>query len=149
VTDVLFYHLTRFPLERVLPELLEKTLEHGWRAVVQAGSEERVEALDQHLWTYRDELFLPHGTARDGDARQQPVYLTSGQENPNEAEVRFFVDGADVGDIKGLDRAVIIFDGRDAAAVEAARDLWRRLAGEGHDVTYWQQNERGRFERKA
>jgi DNA polymerase-3 subunit chi len=149
VTEVLFYHLTRFPLERVLPELLEKTLERGWRAVVQAGSEERVEALDQHLWTYTDESFLPHGTVRGGDAPQQPVYLTSGQENPNEAEVRFFVDGADVGDIKELDRAVIIFDGRDAAAVEAARGHWRRLAGAGHDVTYWQQNERGRFERKA
>ena len=54
------------PLERALPLLLEKTLERGWRAVVQAGSQERLDVLDQHLWTWREDSFLPHGTAKDG-----------------------------------------------------------------------------------
>ena len=62
-----------------LPSLVEKTLERGWRAVVQAGSEERVEALDTLLWTYREESFLPHGTKRDGNAASQPVFLTTGR----------------------------------------------------------------------
>jgi len=149
VTEVLFYHLTRTPLERVLPDLLEKTRGRGWRAVVQAGSEERVEALDQHLWTYTEESFLAHGTAKDGAAAEQPIYLTAGPDHPNGAEVRFFVDGAEVGEVAGLTRGVVIFDGRDEAAVAGARTLWRRLSAEGHEVTYWQQNERGRFERKA
>ena len=95
MTEVLFYHLEHQPLERVLPSLVEKTLERGWRAVVQAGSEERVEALDTLLWTYREESFLPHGTKRDGNPDVQPVYLTTSEDNPNGATVRFLVDGAE------------------------------------------------------
>ena len=93
MTEVLFYHLQSQPLERVLPELLEKSLERKWRAVVQVGSEERRDALDAHLWTFRDEGFLPHGTIKDGHAGAQPVYLTTDEDNPNGAEVRFLADG--------------------------------------------------------
>jgi len=149
MTEVLFYHLTRQPLDKVLPGLLEKTLERGWRAVVQAGSGERVDALDALLWTYADDSFLPHGTARDGMSDQQPVFLTIKEENPNGATVRFLVDGAEAPDLSGYTRAVYIFDGRDDAALAQARAEWKRIKGAGHAVTYWQQNENGRWEKKA
>ena len=93
MTEVLFYHLQSQPLERVLPQLLERSVERGWRVVVQAGSEERVDALDSLLWTYRDDTFLPHGTARDGEAAAQPILLTTADHNPNAATVRFLIDG--------------------------------------------------------
>jgi DNA polymerase III subunit chi len=149
MTEVLFYHLTRQPLDKVLPGLLEKTLESGWRAVVQAGSGERVDALDALLWTYADDSFLPHGTARDGMADQQPVFLTIKDENPNGATVRFLVDGAEAPDLADYTRAVYIFDGRDEAALAQARAEWKRIKGAGHAVTYWQQNDNGRWEKKA
>ena len=149
MTEVLFYHLTRQPLDKVLPGLLEKTLERGWRAVVQAGSGERVDALDALLWTYADDSFLPHGTARDGMSDQQPVFLTIKDENPNGATVRFLVDGAEAPDLAGYTRAVYIFDGRDDAALAQARAEWKRIKGAGHAVTYWQQNDNGRWEKKA
>ena len=76
MTEILFYHLQRHPLERVLPALVEKSLERGWRVVVQAASEERIEALDAHLWIFRDDSFLPHGTWREAEAAEQPVLLT-------------------------------------------------------------------------
>ena len=145
----LFYHLGRQPLDKVLPGLLEKTLERGWRAVVQAGNPERVDALDNLLWTYADESFLPHGTARDGLMEQQPVFLTAKDENPNGAGVRFLVDGAEAPDLTGYTRAVYIFDGRDEDAVVQARREWKRLKAEGHACTYWQQNDGGRWEKKA
>ncbi|MGE0630537.1 MAG: DNA polymerase III subunit chi [Hyphomicrobiaceae bacterium] len=148
-TEALFYHLERSPLERTLPVLLEKTLERGWRAVVQAGSQERLDALDQQLWTWRDESFLPHGTSKDGNAERQPVWLTTGSDNPNGATVRFLVDGAEPGDISGLDRLVIMFDGHDQAAVEAAREHWKTLKAAGCEVTYWQQADSGAWTRKA
>jgi DNA polymerase III subunit chi len=148
-TEVLFYHLTRQPLDKVLPGLLEKTLERGWRAVVQAGSRERVEALDALLWTYADDSFLPHGTARDGLADQQPVFLTAGEDNPNGATVRFLVDGAEAGDLSGYARAVYIFDGRDADALGRARAAWKQVKAAGFAATYWQQSETGRWEKKA
>lgn len=148
VTEVLFYHLTRTTLDRVLPDLLERTLQRGWRAVVQTAGPERVEPLDALLWTYKDESFLPHAVI-DETAADQPILITAGDETPNAAQVRFFVDGAEVGDVTPFQRAVILFDGHDDSAVTAARRVWKRLKQENHTLTYWQQNENGRFEKKA
>ena len=149
MTEVLFYHLEHQPLERVLPSLVEKTLERGWRAVVQAGSEERVEALDTLLWTYTEESFLPHGTRSDGHAAEQPVFLTTEEENPNGATVRFLVDGASISEHAGYDRIVYLFDGRDESAVASARQNWKAARDSGCAVTYWQQSPEGRWEKKA
>src|SRR6476660_4606185 len=116
-TEVYFYHLERRTLEEVLPTLLERSIERGWRATVQAASKERVEALDTLLWTYREESFLAHGTSRDGRPDAQPIYLTAGGDNPNEAQVRFLVDGAELADAAPYARVVYVFDGRDEGAV--------------------------------
>jgi len=148
-TEVFFYHLERAPLERVLPNLLSKTLERGWRAVVQAGSPERLEALDTLLWTYDDASFLPHGRGADGHGERQPVFLTTGDENPNGAGVRFFVDGAEAADLDGYQRAVFVFDGQDETMVERARAQWKAAQEAGHDVTYWQQSAEGKWEKQA
>ena len=149
MTEVLFYHLEDQALEGALPALIERTLARNWRAVIQASSEERVEALDTLLWTYREESFLPHGTRRDPNPDQQPVFLTSSEDNPNAASVRFLVDGADVADVAPYARIVYLFDGRDASAVERAREQWRRLKAAGCDVTYWQQSPDGRWQKQA
>jgi len=148
-TEVFFYHLERAPLELVLPNLLSKTLERGWRAVVQAGSPERLEALDTLLWTYDDASFLPHGRGADGHGERQPVFLTTGDENPNGAGVRFFVDGAEAADLDGYQRAVFVFDGQDETMVERARAQWKAAQEAGHDVTYWQQTAEGKWEKQA
>ena len=147
--EVFFYHLERRPLEAVLPQLLERTLERGWRAVLQAASGERLDALDTHLWTYSEDSFLPHGTTRDGHAAHQPVYLTTGDDNPNAASVRFLVDGAVPAELSGYARIVYLFDGRDPDAVQQARSEWKRVKAAGCEVTYWQQGESGRWEKRG
>jgi DNA polymerase-3 subunit chi len=150
MTEILFYHLIRQPLERVLPTLLEKSLQRGWRVVVQAASEERVEALDAHLWTFRDDSFLPHGTGREAEAREQPILLTVRDDNPNGASVRFLLDGAPVpADADAYARIVLLFDGDDPDAVDAARIHWTAAKAKGLDPTYWQPDESGRWQRKA
>ena len=116
---------------------------------MQLGSEERCEAIDAHLWTYRDEGFLPHGTAKDGHAEAQPVWLTTRDDNPNGATVRFLADGAELPDAAGYARIVMLFDGNDNDAVDRARAAWTAAKAAGHEATYWQQSERGRWERKA
>ncbi len=148
-TEVFFYHLEHRSLASVLPELLERTLQRGWRAVVQVGSEARIEALDTQLWTYADDSFLPHGTARDGHGANQPIYLTAGDDNPNGAHVRFLADGADHGDLSGYARAVFLFDGRDETAVQRARQQWKTVKVAGLAATYWQQNDQGKWQKKA
>jgi DNA polymerase-3 subunit chi len=147
--EVLFYHLEHQPLERVLPSLIEKTLARGWRAVVQSGSEERMEALDLALWTYSEESFLPHGTRKDGNAASQPVYLTTGDDNPNGAGVRFLVDGAEAASFTGAARLVYLFDGRDQEATARARRQWQSAKASGCTVTYWRQTDAGRWEKQA
>ncbi len=149
MTEVLFYHLERQPLERVLPSLVERTVARGWRAVVQAGSDERVEALDGLLWTYTDDSFLPHGTKKDGNSAEQPVFLTTEEANPNGATVRFLVDGADLADLSTYNRVVYLFDGHDPSAVAQAREQWKAAKSAGHTISYWQQSSEGRWENRA
>jgi DNA polymerase-3 subunit chi len=150
VTEILFYHLQRQSLEVVLPTLLEKSLGRSWRVVVQATTEERLSALDDHLWTFSEESFLPHGTDREANAADQPVVLTLGEGNPNRADVRFLVEGATCPDeISAYQRMVVLFDGNDEQALALARKQWLDVKEAGHDATYWQQDSRGRWERKA
>src|SRR5271154_4331203 len=113
-----FYHLERRRLDSALPDILEEALAEGVRAVVQAPSGEQVEALNERLWIYSDESFLPHGAARDGEPEAQPVYLTEGGENPNGARLRVLLSGVDAAPFAGQDceRVILLFDGRDEEA---------------------------------
>jgi len=149
VTRVDFYHLTRTGLDRALPRLLEKVLQSGARAVIQAGSKERVEALNAHLWTYDDRGFLPHGSRADGHAERQPLWLTDADENPNGAAILVLADGARSDHIGDYERCLEMFDGNDAAAVAEARRRWAAYKEAGHEVSYYQQTERGGWERKT
>ena len=143
--DVWFYHLEQSSLEQVLPELLEKTLDRGWRALVRGADDARLEALDERLWTWRAESFLPHGRADRPDADRQPVLLTTNQDNPNGAQVLFIVDGAPMDDATDFKRCLILFDGRDEDAVAEARIRWTRVKETGATASYWKQTEDGRW----
>lgn len=148
MTDVFFYHLRDRPLEAVLPSLLEKCLERGWRCVVEASSPERVDALDQLLWTYDDRSFLPHGTDRQPDPARQPVLLTDSPGNPNGAQVRFLLEGAELDDPSPYTRAIHLFDDADPVALERVRGAWKAARQAGFTVAYWQQDPQGRWQRK-
>ncbi len=148
MSEVLFYHLEARPLEAVLPQLLEKTLERGWRAIIEVGSTERVEALDAHLWTYRDDSFLAHGIEGEGGEEHQPILITMGAENRNGAACRFFIDRAVPQSAEGYQRIVYMFSGHDPESVAEARLVWKALR-EGNTLTYWQQEQDGRWVKKA
>ena len=149
MSEIRFYHLQRTRLEAALPKMLERCLERGERAVVMLGSPERVEAVASHLWTYNDRGFLPHGTAVDGSAERQPIWLTTADENPNSAQVLFLADGAESAAIDRYRLCVELFDGGDDQAVAAARRRWAAYKAEGHSLSYFQQNDKGAWEEKA
>ncbi len=146
MTELGFYHLEHSTLERALPKLLEKVVERGYRAVVLAPSEERVEALNTLLWTYQQRSFLAHGSARDSHAAEQPIYLTTKGENPNGASVLILIDGAEYDGSATFERCLLLFDGKDEAAVEGARQRWRTARDVGHEVVYWKQTQEGRWQ---
>ena len=147
MTEIGFYHLTATALERALPKLLEKTLEAGERAVVRLATAERVEALNAHLWTYEERSWLPHGAEKDGSAERQPIWLTAQAENPNGAAFLFLADGVEADDLTDFKRVFDLFDGRDDAAVAAARVRWKAAKDAGHSLTYWKQGEGGGWQK--
>lgn len=149
MTEIAFYHLQRSPLEAALPKLLEKTLEAGKRAIVLARSDERIEALNAHLWSQNPNGWLPHGSAADGFAEDQPIWMAVSDDNLNGAQFLFLTDGATSRRVGEFERCFELFDGNDETAVAAARERWRAYKEAGHKLTYWQQNERGRWEEKA
>lgn len=148
MTEIGFYHLVATPLEKALPKLLEKVLGSGARAVVLAGSPERVEALNGLLWTYAPNGFLPHGSAKDGKAERQPIWLTAADENPNGASILVLTDGTTASSLPSYARCLDVFDGADETAVADARQRWKTYKDAGHTLTYWQQTESGGWERK-
>lgn len=146
VTEIFIYHLQRQPLEAVLPRLLALSLERGWRALVKASSAERLAALDDHLWSFSDESFLPHGTDREPDPHEQPVLLTLADANANGARILFLTDGAAMpAELADFERVALLLDGRDEEAVASARVTWRTMGAAGHPVSYWKQDEEGRW----
>jgi DNA polymerase-3 subunit chi len=147
--EIWFYHLERSTLGQVLPGLLEKTRERGWRALVRASDRGLLDEIDERLWTWREDSFLAHGRVDEPFAERQPILLTEGLENPNGAQALFIVDGAELGDTEGLDRCFIIFDGRDEAAVARARSRWKTLKDGGANLAYWKQSPEGRWEKAA
>lgn len=149
MAELWFYHLERSELEATLAPLLEKCLQRGWRALVRGGAEQRLDALDTSLWTHRDESFLPHGRAGRDPAEKQPIFLTSADGNPNNAQALFIIDGAEPGDLGGFERACLIFDGRDEAALAQARQRWKEAKTAGIDASYWRESDTGRWEKQA
>jgi DNA polymerase III subunit chi len=147
-TEVGFYHLTRQPLEAVLPRLLEKAYAAGHRTLVHCADTEQLKRLDQHLWTYDEASFLPHGSE---DKALQPILLTlSHEERANGPAVLAALDGLDLDRIGDFARVLYLFEESHAERLAAARANWSALKGRtGVTRTYWQQDERGRWEKKA
>lgn len=147
--EIWFYHLERSELRDVLPGLLEKTRERGWRALVRVNSAGLLDELDERLWTWRDEAFLAHGRATEPHAGRQPILLSRSGENLNGAQALFIVDDAELGDTESYERCFIIFDGRDETSLTAARERWKVLKQGGANLAYWRQSPEGRWEKAA
>ncbi len=148
MTEIRFYHLTLRGVDQALPEILQKAHAAGHRIVVRARDAADAERLNQLLWTWKADSFLPHGTAKDGHAADQPIWLTAGDDNPNNATVLVVTAGQTATDPIAYTLCCDLFDGRDDAQIAAARTRWQHYKDAGHTLTYWQQGERG-WEQKA
>ncbi|WP_455474530.1 DNA polymerase III subunit chi [Bartonella sp. B30(2025)] len=139
--DILFYHLMRSTLEDILPTLVERALERFGKITIQCINKKRCDAIDAYLWVYADDAFVGHGTEHDKYSNFQPVFLTTGQENPNDSKIRFLTEGAVCSDINAYQRLVVIFDGHNSEQLNLARAQWKKYKIENHNLTYWQQTE--------
>lgn len=149
--DLRFYHLTATSVEQALPLLLSKTLERGKRAQLRFASSERLEAINQHLWTYEDRSFLPHGGPKQGRAEAQPIWLTLGEDNPNQADYLFLLEGRAPDALEGFEMVALLFDARDEDALAAARQHWKMLSQDqalAGNLSYWRQTPQGGWEKQ-
>lgn len=149
MAEVRFYQLGQRRLEDVLPVMLERTMARKQRAIVRAASQERIDALDVHLWTYSERAFLPHGTDKDGFSARQPVWLTLKDERPNQAEVLFLIEGAEAQDLSPFELVAVLFDGGEADRLQAARAQWKALQGGSHLLSYWEEDAGGQWIKRA
>jgi len=147
--EIWFYHLERSTLDQVLPELLDRTLQRGWRARVRVADPDRRTEIDERLWTWRDDSFLAHGLADQPHAERQPILLTAGHENLNGSQALFIIDGSDMAITEEFERCFIIFDGRDETALQTARQRWKALKEQEANLAYWKQSDEGRWEKAA
>lgn len=151
MTEVRFYHLQTQSVQQALPVMLQKALERGQKSVLKFSDTRAVEAMNAYLWTYDPASFLPHGSAKDGEdkARYQPVWLTTGDENPNNAYILFLCGGATAENLNDFTLCCEMLEDGDEAGVQAARGRWKAYQEAGHEVTYWKQNARGGWDKKG
>ncbi len=143
MTEIRFYHLTRKTLEVALPEIIYKAYSRGSRAIIRTDTEAEAERLNDILWTFHPNSFLPHGCKVDGNAGMQPVWLTSGEDNPNNADILFITGTASDNGLETYSLTCLLFDGHNEEAVKKARERWKIYNETGHDMTYWQQTGKG------
>ena len=142
-----FYHLTRSPLDRVLPRIAERIVGDGGRLLVVVRDGAQAAAVEKLLWSYSPDSFLPHAVAGAGEDAAQPVLIATGVEPSNAARHVALVDGTWRDEALGFDRAFHFFD---EGAIEEARAAWKALADrEGVERRYWKQLETGGWEQAA
>ena len=151
MTRIDFYHLQKSNIKEALPKLLEKAYALGKKILIKVGNEKNVEDFNSHLWSYDEQSFLPHGSKKDGNSSQQPIWLTSQDDNLNDASILFLVDSArtNAENISSFERVINFFDGNNQDDVAWSREFWKQLKSQGHECYYWQQDERGSWQQKA
>lgn len=149
MTEIRFYHMQTQTLDEVLPRLLVKAYSMEKQIIVRTENDQEAERLNKHLWTFHPQYFLPHGAKKNGNADLQPIWLTAKEENPNEAKILFLTSGTSWDELEQFDLVCELLDGFDAAAIKAGRQRWKAYKDAGHDLTYWQQNEKGGWDKKA
>lgn len=149
MTEIRFYHLQTQTLEQALPKLLLKAHQTGKPITVRAATAQQVQALNELLWTFHPNMFLPHGSEKDGYAAHQPIWLTDKDENPNNSKILVLTNGVEQEALEGYDLCCDIFNGFDEEQVRAARTRWKAHKDARHDLTYWQQGAQGGWEQKA
>jgi DNA polymerase-3 subunit chi len=148
MAEIFFYQLDASPLSTVLPNLLKRSLERGVKIAVETVAVENIPQISAMLWGHDDVAFLPHGYSDDA-AASQPIWLCADTENPNAATYRFYVEGAFPQSLVGLQRAIIMFESSSEETLASARNEWKKRKVEGHEISYYKQDESGKWQNLA
>ncbi len=141
--EINFYHLTRSSVEKTLPRLLEKILDAKQRAVVLTNSPAHTNALNETLWTYSTNAFLPHGSATEGHAHEHPIWLTHKIENPNNSNVIVQLEHTTIENFAAFTKCLYLFDAHQPDVLDKARQNWQTYKAQGHTLRYFQQEADG------
>ncbi len=149
MTEVRFYHLTKKTLEQALPDLLERVLDLGRKAVIKVANDEAIPLMSKHLWVCRRGGFFPHGIEGDNHPDYDPLWLTSKDDNPIGANTLVLTQGVEASNIEDYEIVCEMLNGQNDNEVKAARERWKIYKDQGLELTYWQQSEKGAWDKKA
>lgn len=149
MTEIRFYHLQKQNLDAALPLILEKAYKSGYKTIVRMKDNIEVERMAKHLWAYRQNSFLPHGSLKDGKAAFQPIWLTDKTDNSNDANTLILTQGQTDENLETYDLCCEMLDGHSDEQIKSARSRWKQYQEKGFEVTYWHQSETGAWEKKA
>lgn len=158
-SEVRFYHLQGQGIEDALPLLVSRAHGAGYAQILRFYDAGLMRTIDDVLWTFDPASFLPHAVVAAGDSTQNrdsgvnhPIILTGdpvSQDHVGDNSALIQVGAPEAEDLDPFARAMVMFDGRDMAQVEAARDYWKTLKTSAYALSYWQQDEGGKWEQKA
>jgi len=149
MTEIRFYHLQQTSLENALPEILLKAVEREYKIIIKCSNKEEVEAIDEMIWTYRKDSFIPHGCKKNGFENEQPIWITSKDENVNNANMLLLINNAESELIENFDLCCKIFDGADNEILEKSREHWKEYKNKDYGLSYFQQDEQGKWLKKV
>ena len=148
MAEIYFYHLDQKPLSSILPDLVQRGLARGLRMTIETSVPENVQSLSDLLWSWDETSFIPHGFG-DDVGTQQPLWLCADAVNTNATTYRFYLDGAVPDSVDGLARAIIMVDSNSEEALATARNEWKKRKFEGRAVSYWKQDDGGKWQNLA
>ena len=149
MADIRFYHMEQSTLDKALPAITLKAWQSGKRVKIRVPDKKEATRLNDVLWTFQPDAFLPHGLSGDKNAARQPVLLSVEDDNANDAQILILTHGCTVNDVSAYSMVCEMLDGRVESQIKDARARWKIYKEAGYDLTYWQQDENGKWNKKA
>tara|TARA_Y100000287_G_scaffold27260_2_gene19054 strand:+ start:206 stop:670 length:465 start_codon:yes stop_codon:yes gene_type:complete len=147
VTQIIFYSTAPFQVEKTLFTLLEKSLEKGNKSLLLFKDKEKCLSINEQLWTYKQNSFLPHISEDDQiyDNIDIPVYLSTKNENPFKAELLFSIDGFLPDNIDHFERVIIIIDVNDELLNEKYKNYYLDINKNFEDIVFYKSDDNGKW----
>jgi DNA polymerase-3 subunit chi len=146
--EYLFYHHEASTIESTLPQFLEKCIIKNWRALIKTRVDHLVE-LEEFLWTFKANSFLPHGRDDQPRVQHHPIVLSSSAKTADSFQVVFLLAGSEIKKLNDVERCIIFIDGRSEKSTIYERSRWKKLKAEGEKLNYYKQNSNGEWIKKV
>ena len=145
MTEIFFYKLKNTSIDLFLISLIEKSISKNWNSLVLLDNTERMEEINDLLWTFNDTSFIPHGSQSDLSPDKQNVYLTCNEENLNNSNIIFSIDGIIINEPDNWNRCIYIFNEQNLKVTDELESYKREIKDFGYTLKSFEQDNNGKW----